>query len=259
EINSVDPARLQNIVAIFVILGLVRATVLTVGLIRFRYIYYLNKTTLLVVTILVGFGIATIIFAGGISAVILSTIGAKILSEINILVGITTIYNSAMDVLLSILFTKALIKGLNMSAVAKKDLIFISDAKRLALSSLISALVGITQATSGIMQHFDKINAAKIAQQTDWANYVPAWLYIFGSSQKNEASRSANETHFEVISKEPTYQPNFNLREDPDFLELPDIRHGNHNVLGSSNGKFAQPEYNLSFGPGGFSQNHRKF
>ncbi|KAJ1558436.1 hypothetical protein HK096_000776, partial [Nowakowskiella sp. JEL0078] len=177
---SVDGAVtvVHNISAIFVLSALVQATVLIVGLIRFRYVYSVEVKFIRLITSIVIFGIINVLLTGIFGAVVLS-MGLLSFAVVNIVTGIAIIYCAAMDVLLSICFLNALIKGLNMATIATRELISSRDAKRLGVTAIMSALFGITQMASGILQATDPSNANVYKDRTDWSLYIPGWLYIY--------------------------------------------------------------------------------
>ncbi|KAJ3129497.1 hypothetical protein HK098_001264 [Nowakowskiella sp. JEL0407] len=164
---------------IYVTSAMVQAIVLSVGLIRFRYLYQNNMRTLKTVTWFVVLGIVFVLLTGIVGAILLSA-GLLGLSVVNVVAGLAIIYCAAMDILLSAMFLNALMRGLNMNEVASKELIFSNDAKRLTATAVISALFGLTQLVAGILHAVlpaDK--AITVTADTDFANFIPAWLYIY--------------------------------------------------------------------------------
>ncbi|KAJ1566159.1 Coproporphyrinogen-III oxidase [Nowakowskiella sp. JEL0078] len=93
----------QNISAIFVLSALLQATVLIVGLMRFRFVYSFEVKFIRLISFLVMFGIIAVIITGIFGCVVLS-MNIMSLATVNIIAGIAVIYCAAMDVLLSVCF-----------------------------------------------------------------------------------------------------------------------------------------------------------
>ncbi|KAJ1566839.1 hypothetical protein HK096_000229, partial [Nowakowskiella sp. JEL0078] len=153
-----------------------QAIFLIVGLIRFRHVYFTNTKIRQRVTVFVIPGIIFVIVCGILGAATLAMNIFK-LSTARIIAGVSVIYCTIMDVVLSVLFLNALFNGLNMTREAKRQVMFSRDSRRLGLTIILAAVFGVIEILNGVLP---VSIATVLSNNSVWAAVLPSFMIIYG-------------------------------------------------------------------------------